>query len=368
MSDKPEVNDQETGQVVPPTPQLNPRAAAMDAIAKRVEAQFEEDNKEAAGIQQLDESGRPVEAAPAVEPEPTAEAAPEPEAGAATEEPTPSTLEPGGEEPSPALGPLNPDEEYEIEVAPGKTLKVKGAQIIEAGQRSLAKRDTADSYLNQASTLLEVAKTVAATPPAPQGPAQPPAQPSPQEPAELSDEELANAIQYGTKEEGAAAIKQLRSSGRAVTPEQVMGFMTQNLDRMVERRLAFREAAQFAQDEYGDLLAEPMIRNLWFAEENRRRAPRERGGEGNMKPYKELYVEIGEELRKQLNRPKPVRAKPEGESLQARREDKAKGPRSVPTVAGGRVPPANAEPREPTHKEVLDGMRRARHQPTEKIA
>lgn len=355
-----------------PTPEHNPRNAIIDQIAEKVDAAFEEDNKAASGMQFEDEDGKVTDAAPVTdaadgdeEGKKAADTGDEGDvadvdlSGAArTDDGT--VVDDAGEA-------IDPNADYELEIN-GAVKKVKGSQIIEAGRRSLQKNDATDLRLDLAGKLLEEAKRrVDELPPKgadSRGSVDGAAGDTPtgDDDKELID--LADKIQYGTKEQAVEALKKLRASSPTITPDQVMNFVASRLPVMMSHQKEFFDAVDFAKSEYSDLLEIPAVRRLFFLEENRRRAPKERGGEADRRPWKVLYKDIGDDLRKQLKMPKATGSTPpDGKSFEDRRVEKSTGPRGVPPTASGRVD-SGGPPKEPTRRDVLNQMRAARHQPT----
>lgn len=339
------------------------RSAIMESIAERVNAAYDEDNKAAQEIQHEDEDGRPIKREQSTEPageERTDDQPAEGQEPSATEADSGSTEEKveeeqDQEEQQETQG-FDPNREYEI-VVDGETRRVKGSKIIDAGMRSLQKHDTADVRLDIATRLMNQARSRATA----NAPSEQDAQPQQQQSVEPDQEALvalAEKIQYGTREEAAQALKQLHSTGRAVTPDQVMGFVAQQIGPMVQRQVEFNNAVQWVQEEYKDLLDNPMTRQLFFLEENRARAPRERGGEGSREPYRVLYKRIGDNIRKQLNL--PVTKASSKATLKERQDRKKDAPRVAPPSATSRL--ETAPPKEETRADVLNSMRKARRQ------
>jgi len=372
----PKIDDKDVSQIgtegtetppVEPTPNFNPRNAMMDQIAKRVESLRDKDEAETryptededGNLTPPDDEELSLEDA-AAKADAAAEALPPPEDSIAEPE---GSGGPEGSQP-PKAAPIDPGAEYDVEVD-GRLVKVLGSKIIEEGRKAVQKNGAADLRLNLASELLEEAKRRVGQ--LPEGAdSQPPRDTSVQQESPTSSDEedlkLAEVIQYGTKEQAAEAIRALRSTQKAVTPDQVAGFVMRQLGPMMEQQLQFREAVDFVQKDYKDILDNPYTRRLFFLEENRRRAPRDRGGEGDNRSYKELYKSIGDDIRKNLNIPAP-KADPT-ETMADRQTAKSTGPRAVPVNAGGRIP-ATPAPKEPTREEILEDMRRRRHQPTQ---
>ncbi len=347
-----------------PTPELNPRNRAMAEIAARSNAQADVDAAES--VPSVDDDGKEVAPAPA-EPEPTAEAPTEP-AEAQAAEPAPAPGEPAAAQPeAPAAAPaapaalegIDPNAEYEL-VVEGKPMKFKGSQIVDAGRRQLQKETAADYRLQLATQTLEEAKRVAAQ-------LKPAQAPAPEAPAPLDDAALAQMIQFGTPEQSAEAVKLLRAQRPdTVTIEGLQQFMTKQMPSVVKNEIEFDKAANYAKSEYGDLLADPYLAQLWiFKEDQMRKA-------GDVRPYLDLYKAIGDEFRKHFNRPKAATGlvpaptvaaptQPAAPTLAQRQAAKAAAP-AAPRLAAARMEGGADAAKPKTREEIIDQMRKARGQ------
>lgn len=274
---------------------------------------------------------------------------------------------PGASNPSTAAPTqtFDPNAEYELEVE-GQKVKVKGDKIFDAGKRTIQKEAAADYRLKMASELLLEAQRRAASLP-PGGPTQTPA-PAPvvKAPTGLDENKLAEMIQYGTREQAAEAIKTLRESGKAVhTPEQILAFVAPRIGRVVSAQIEFQKAVDMVQKDYADILGDDYLRRLFFVEENRRRAPREQGGEGDTRTHMDLYKSIGDDLRKRFkptSTPAPTTGAPA--TLAEKEKAKAQAP-VVPQTASARIE-RKGEAKAPTTSEIIAKMRSARHQPNDR--
>lgn len=326
-----------------PTPELNPRNRVMAEIAARSNIQADENAKETADT--VDDEGNEVD------PPPTAE---EPAAAAPQEDAPAAPVEPAAAAPAAPAG-VDPEAEYEIEIE-GRATKVKGSQIIDAGRRTLQKETAADYRLQLATEALEQARRQAAVPAGPVAPA---------EPAPLNDLQLAELVQFGSKEQAAAAIAEIRRrDSSAVTTEGLQQFMSAQLPKLVDRQLEFREATRFVQDEYGDLLGDPYLKQMFFWKEDQMRKA------GDTRGYIDLYKDIGEGLRKHFNRAKapgsaPVaptsNAAPAAPTRDQRLAAKAAAP-AAPKLASARLDGGAGLPKPKTREEIIEGMRRSRGQ------
>ena len=332
-----------------PNPQDNPRNIALGEIAKTVAAKHVVDAAETAPT--IDEEG--VITPPPGETPPNEPTAP---AEVLAEVPSPEGLPPA-EEPAPAAPQaIDPLQDYDV-VVDGQKMKVKGKAIIDAGYRTFQKETAADFRLQMASELLKEAETKA------RGAA--PSTPEPEaKPKGKTDAELANALQFGTPEQAAEALTEMRGKG-AVSPEQVQQFAAQQARIAAQDELQFQGAMTFVQAEYADLLSNDYIKRLFFVEENRRRAPKEKGGEADRRPYKELYKSIGDDLRVAFKMPKqaassPSQPTPPG-TVAARQARKAEVP-PVPRTAATRLNEAAAAAKVATPSEVIAAMAAKRGQ------
>lgn len=333
----------------PATPELSPRVKATQEIVAATQAQHEQDNAAfRANVQEVNEDGEPIAPPAVVEEQPPTD--PPAETVAA---PTATASE--------APAPFDPNLEYDV-VVDGHTIKVPGTKIIEMGKRTLQKEAAADLRLQLAERILREAEARAAQAPAtgeaPRGPQAPAASApkAPEAPKGPTPLELAEAIQFGTKEQAAQAIEQLsRQQGAPVTPEQVLSFVQGNLGKMVSGEIEFREAASFVQSEYKDIMSHPYLKQLFFMEENKRRDA------GDRSSYKDLYAAIGNDLRKAFNlQPAPAAPAPTT-TMAERREQKVATTPPVPRTTAARLE-APAAPKAPTVNQVIDSMRKARHQ------
>lgn len=339
----PPARPQEERVLPAPTPELNPRNRMLAEIAARSNAAADQDASESIPPGDEDETVPPM-----VEPteEPSEPAAPSLQA---TPETTPA---------APASG-IDLDREYEF-IIDGQKAKIKGSQIVARVQKG----ETADHRLELASRLLQEAKQAAARQAAPpaQG-AQPHAQAASQV-QELKDEELAHLIQFGTKEQAAEAVRALRAQRPdAVTQQGFASFVAQ-LPSIVEARISFREGLDFAQKEYGDLLADPYLRPLFIMQEQ------EAMKAGDRRSKRELYKAIGDGLRQHFNRPAPTAtvasaaSAPTAQAAQTIAEKqaaKAAAP-AAPKLASVRLDGGGGEKKPATREQILDGMRARRGQ------
>jgi hypothetical protein len=315
-----------------PTPDLNPRIRAEKEIAARALA---ERNAEAA------------ERIPGMEEAPPAETPAEETTGAVEAAPAEGAVPAAEEAPAPKI---DPDAEVEL-IVDGKPLKVKTSQILEHGRKSLQKEVAADQRLELATRLLdEATKRAHGQPPSPEG-AQPSASEVKGDVKEKGDAELAELIQYGTKEQAATAISEIRRrDAGTVTQDGLQEFISKQLPAVVSSQLAFHEAIRTAQSEYKDIFADPYLSSLFHIEEHKARQA------GDVRPHSDLYKTIGDGIRAHFKLKAPTPST--GPTLEEKRELKAKAP-SVPRLASVRLESA-AAPKAKTREEILEGMKSQR--------
>jgi len=311
-----------------PTPELSPRARAE----KEVWA--------AANVRRAQEASEPRppvegEAPPAVEPEKPAEEEPAP----VVEDSATSAQEPE-------------DPEVELLVN-GKPMKVKQSQIIDAGKRTLQKDAAADMKLEIASKLLrEAEERVGKQPPA-QADAQPPAEPS-QQAEQKTDAQLAEDLQYGTKEQAAAAIAEIRRRDNGADSQKgLQEFINSQLPAVLDARLAFHEAVRQTRTEYKDIFADPYLSTLFHVQEHRAREA------GDARSHSELYKEIGDGIRKHFKLVNPTAG---GPTIEDKKAAKAAMP-SMPQRAASRVDTGEADKPltpEQAREKALAAMKKSR--------
>lgn len=162
-------------------------------------------------------------------------------------------------------------------IVDGKEVQRPESEVLDAGRRYLQKDMTADERLVEATRILKEAKELNT------GKTQPAVSPSDALPAEDDDAALARAIQLGSDEEARAAIAKLRKSGRTDDT---------SITSMIDARIEFREAAAWVNTEYKDLLTDPLLGGVFMQKETEARKA------GDKRPYRDLYKEIGDGLRK----------------------------------------------------------------------
>jgi hypothetical protein len=237
----------------------------------------------------------------------------------------------------------------------GQEVEFDEAKVIEEGLKALQKNSAADKRLEDASRtsaeaarlLKEAQETInraALARPAQDSQATPSKDGSPI--AEDALAKAAHAVQYGSEAEAkdalAGLIEAAASKGKTLTQADVIEL------------LDYRDARQWAETEYKDVLGDPKLRTLFVSTEREKRAA------GDGRPYRELYQEIGSGLREWAKGITTATASQPGtgtrEDVKARKTTVV----SVPTAAARQ--PAPQETKVPTPSETIAKMREARHQ------
>lgn len=355
MSDTTEKPDDATSQdeAFPKAdPKLNPRNQAFAEISRAANERADADAKEAM-------PPRDGEAPPAVEEEKEQtpdEAAAEANAAAEVEEKQEAVPVTPPVTADPTQQAVDPNADYDVTVD-GQKMKVKGQKIIDAGFRTFQKETAADYRLQLATKMLEDARKTVSEVPAgqaqpPQGGAAPATSAAPQH---IDPLQLAELIQFGTKEQAAEAIKLLQNRDPStVTQEGLQQFMLQKIPQLVNAQISFRDAVNFAKAEYGDLLNDPYLRDLFVMREDQMRKA------GDARAPQELYKDIGENLRKHFNRPKVTPTKPTV-TMEERKEAKAKAP-ATPRLASARLEGGEGTSKPKSTADIIAGMQKARGQ------
>lgn len=277
-------------------------------------------------------------------PEPTPAAAPSPEP-----EPAPApvaAVQP--QEPEPAPEPALPEtvrvkiDGVESEVAKSEVDEyggVRAYQIIKAQEKRLKE---ASQYASELGRMFEQAKQVHAPP-------------QPQRKPEEELQEVVQKIQFGTPEEGAAALQQALQRGQL--DAQAVAFQAFQLTQITSAENAF--VAKNA-----DLLANPMLKNFVISEKNRRL--------GEYQAQKRLpddwgkfYDQIALDVRAAFGRPTaaPTTAQPPAQPTSgvAEKEARKASISVLPTAATRAAVPEAEKPL--TRDDILARARKARGQP-----
>lgn len=238
---------------------------------------------------------------------------------------------------------VEPQKKTKIKVD-GQELEVDDDKIREAGIKALQKETAADKRLEEAARLRTEAEAlvVAARQPISEHP-----------PAggatvveRLTDDNFISAvkaIQYGSEAEAAGALKTLIAT--AATSGQPEGLTVAQANELLD----FREATKWAHDEFKDVLGDQRLKSLFVSEEKRLRAA------GDMRPYREIYTDIGNGLREWKTGLAPAPTPPD-----LSRQQRKATIVNIPTAAARQAAPQQVK--EPTPSDVVDSMRKARHQ------
>ena len=160
-------------------------------------------------------------------------------------------------------------------------------------------------------------------------------------PVGLSDDDaraLARALQMGSEEEAAAAIKRLAPRPSGITPDVVAG--------VARSQIALDRARELAESRHKDLIQHPVVGKYFRQRLNQLAA------ENPDTPLLTGYDAVAEEMRKDFGSVlKPVSPK---------LERKMQSP--TPPSAGGRKPLPSDDEGEENVSSVIDGFAKARHQ------
>ena len=315
----------ETPEVIEGAPVPTEREQTMAEITARVR-QERDDEIKASGGDVIDTTSATVadpSAAPAPDqPGPAADDAPPPAPTAA--DATPSTP-PAGAAPIEDLVTIKVD---------GVMQQVPREKIYEAGLRAVQKESSADRRLEEATRLLrEVEQRIA-----PQ-----PVQNTP--PPQAWDEEIiAYALAHGTEEQKAEAVRQIRGGRQELaTPDQIAN----NVEARILDKVDFQSSAEWFQTNYKDIVSDPYLLQLASLQEDHMRA------NGDKRPRKELYAEIGDGLRKLKGGGVPVT------TLEEKRTQK-ESITNLPAASARRTTPQAPAPKTPS--QIIEEMRTKRGQ------
>ena len=315
----------ETPEAVEGAPVPTEREQTMAEITARVR-QERDDEIKASGGDVIDTTSATVadpSAAPAPDqPGPVADDAPPPAPPAADAAPQPT---PAGAAPIDDLVTIKVD---------GVMQQVPREKIYEAGLRAVQKESSADRRLEEATRLLrEVEQRIA-----PQPVQNPP-------PSQAWDEEIiAYALAHGTEEQKAEAVRQIRGGRQeTATPDQIAS----TVESRILDKVDFQSSAEWFQTAYKDIVSDPYLLQLASLQEDHMRA------NGDKRPRKELYAEIGDGLRKLKGGGVPVT------TLEEKRTQKA-GITNLPAASARRTTPQ--APAAKTPSQIIEEMRTKRGQ------
>lgn len=266
-----------------------------------------------------------------------------------------------GEEPAapaepetPAAAPAPEGKKYKVAVK-GQEEEVPETAVIEAGLHALRHHGAAELALREATNLLAQARGIAQ-----------PTAPAPQQTAPASTQEdaraLAEALQFGTREDAARAVAAMMNRG--VAPTDVNDVVARTVETRVRDVLDQDKAAKQLEALVPEMLTDKRVLALMATEERAARAA------GDNRPYTQLYPEIGQKIRGWIDsfKPKaasnppaaPAQAPAQAGSIAAKAAAKAAAP--SPVSGRGASPAAPTQPKVPTGSEIVAQMRAARGQ------
>jgi hypothetical protein len=326
---------------VAPTP--NPRAEALARLA--AQADVETGNAEAVEFSEQTHLERPIgdDGLPEDPAVPMLVAPPgddEGQGGAA------AAVPPTEGQPAPAAPAAK---KFQVEVK-GHVAEVDEQAVIEAGLHALRHKGAAEMALREANILLTQARGIAA-PAAPE-------QPQGQAPASTPDDalRLAEALQFGTKEDAAKAVAAMMNRG--VASADINDVVARTVETRVRDVLDQDAAAKQLEQIVPELKTDKWVLVLLANEERAARMA------GDSRPYSQLYPEIGNKVRTWLDSLKaPAQApaaKPAAPAIAQRQAAKAAVPQ--PVSGRGAAPAAPAQPKPPTGSEIVAQMRAMRGQ------
>jgi hypothetical protein len=346
------------------TPELNPRNAVLAALAK------------SSDMERPDRDGGPVGA---YEPGPE-----DPEYVAPTDAGTPDAKPPTPEELAKLVeegkmtvdgDPIEPTNDSDTPPTPGPATRkiiVDGVEIevpiekvLDRGVATMQKETAADERLKAAEKLYTEALAFANRTVAQAQGQQPDQGQQPQMTQAEYAAELARRIQFGTPQEGAAAVQELIGMASGV-----QGNILSQVTQVVDQRTA---AQQFA-SEFKDLVGDPYAMKLVFARERELRAEAADQGQA-IGPFNEFYKRIGDEVRSYrtglmqsgsqaapnpIPTPAPTPRGAQPATTQGRVAAKAAAPKAV--TGASALPTQNTAPKPKTTAEAITDMARARGQ------
>ena len=315
----------ETPEAVEGAPVPTEREQTMAEITARVR-QERDDEIKASGGDVIDTTSATVA-------DPSAAPAPD-QPGPAADDATPPAPPAADAAPQPPPAGAAPIEDLVTIKVDGVMQQVPREKIYEAGLRAVQKESSADRRLEEATRLLrEVEQRIAP----------PPVQNTP--PPQAWDEEIiAYALAHGTEEQKAEAVRQIRGGRQELaTPDQIAN----NVEARILDKVDFQSSAVWFQDTYKDIVSDPYLLQLASLQEDHMRA------NGDKRPRKELYAEIGDGLRKLKGGGVPVT------TLEEKRTQKA-GITNLPAASARKTTPQ--APAAKTPSQIIEEMRTKRGQ------
>lgn len=315
----------ETPEVIEGAPVPTEREQTMAEITARVR-QERDDEIKASGGDVIDTTSATVA-------DPSAAPAPD-QPGPAADDATPPAPPAADATPSTPPAGAAPIEDLVTIKVDGVMQQVSRDKIYEAGLRAVQKESSADRRLEEATRLLrEVEQRIAP----------PPVQNTP--PPQAWDEEIiAYALAHGTEEQKAEAVRQIRGGRQELaTPDQIAS----TVESRILDKVDFQSSAEWFQTNYKDIVSDPYLLQLASLQEDHMRA------NGDKRPRKELYAEIGDGLRKLKGGGVPVT------TLEEKRTQKA-GITNLPAASARKTTPQ--APAAKTPSQIIEEMRTKRGQ------
>lgn len=323
---------------LPATP--NPRNDLLEAIATRVE---EDRAKEEGRIKE-----KSAEQAP---PEKPADEKPVKAPETTPTDQTPATEKTPEEQPPPEQ---RTEDTVEI-VVNGEKRQVPLSQVRDAGIRALQKESAADKRLEEATRLLKEAKEAGRTPegqaPGSGRPAGPVPEPGPT-PGDDSIRRWVEAIQYGTQDQAALAVREMLSRSGSQNAPDAAAIMRLVDQRYEAKRIQDQLMAPPEQGGYNDLMTDPDLNVIYVNRINQELA------KGTPNDWT-LYRTIGEDVRKKWAPAAKTETPGAPADFQAKKERK-KSVDAVPGVTARQ--PTNPIPPPETPQDVIREIFRARGQ------
>lgn len=218
----------------------------------------------------------------------------------------------------------------------GEEREVPKEKVVDAGIRALQKESAADKRLEEATRLLrEVEQKY--------NKQETKRQENPSQ--EWDDQTIVYALQNGTAEQKAYAAQLLE--GRQLTTQEIEEKAAEKAYHAVLDKVDFDNASEMFKSEYKDIADDPYLLQIAISEENKARA------DGDKRSRKELYKEIGDNIRKWKGGFVNL------QSLEEKKEQKSKIV-NMPTASVKKTTAPEAKPKSTI--DVIEEMRRKRGQ------
>lgn len=264
--------------------------------------------------------------------------------------------DPAPADPAPADPAPQPADDAPTDFSQMVTRTVNGKPVTKTLEQwliSASKVEAADEYLQQAA----LAKREVAPPPAQDPVAKGPTGEELRQQQDAERRRLARAIQMGTEDEAVAAIAELQNMAQTPT------ITVETIGRVADERLAFNTAISWFNDQFKDLVSDPILHQMVLSKDA------EAIRNGDKRGYRERYEDIGNEVRawkdglikSAIGDAPPVQSAPVA-NLDQRRAAKAAAPR-VPTAANSKATPAQQADEDESPSAVIAQMAKSRGGP-----